>query len=652
MQPFKPYFRGEEEPPSRRLTSCQKCFRTVDIEDVGHHHAAPHVLRDARQLLDRRLLQAGRGRVRARALDARSASGSTSSDIWITVFGGDEELGLGPDEEAIECWRAVGVPDERIVRLGLRRQLLAVRPDRAVRPLLGALPRPRARLRPGRRPPGRRHRALPRVLEPRVHAVRAARRRLADRRCPAEHRHRAGARPDGGDPPGRPVGLRDRPLRAAGRARRGAVRARSTARTSPPPARCAILADHGRAPTFLLADGVVPSNEDRGYVLRRIMRRAIQQGRVLGIEPSRSCVRAVRARARRDGRRLPGPRARAGHDRALGARRGGELRPHARAGRAAARRAGRSARRRTQTSWVSAEDAFKLHDTYGFPYELTKELLAEEGLAVDDQGFEELMERAREVSRAAARARARRRRGRRPRSTRSTTTCCASRATPASRRASWATRRPRPTPCCARPSATTAGCSPSSRRARSTPRAAARSPTAGLVETPSGRARVVDVYRLGDDQALALEPVEGELGAGEQRARGRGARHAPRHDAQPHRHPPAARRAARAPRHARAPGGLLRRPRQAALRLHARRAALAPRTWPTVEQLVNGWIAANHPVRAIETTRDEAERARGDGAVRREVRRLGADGRDRGRLARAVRRHARGRAPPRSACST
>ena len=50
-----------------------------------------------------------------------------------------------------------------------------------------------------------------------------------------------------------------------------------------------------------------------------------------------------------------------------------------------------------ETSWVSAEDAFKLHDTYGFPYEITKELLAEEGLAVDDQGFEELMEQAREV---------------------------------------------------------------------------------------------------------------------------------------------------------------------------------------------------------------------------------------------------------------
>ena len=51
------------------------------------------------------------------------------------------------------------------------------------------------------------------------------------------------------------------------------------------------------------------------------------------------------------------------------------------------------------TSWISAEDAFRLHDTYGFPYELTKELLAQEGLAVDDQGFDELMEQARAVAR-------------------------------------------------------------------------------------------------------------------------------------------------------------------------------------------------------------------------------------------------------------
>src|SRR5690606_10865417 len=52
------------------------------------------------------------------------------------------------------------------------------------------------------------------------------------------------------------------------------------------------------------------------------------------------------------------------------------------------------------TSWVDAEEAFRLHDTYGFPYEMTKELLAEEGLSVDDQGFEALMEQQRSRARS------------------------------------------------------------------------------------------------------------------------------------------------------------------------------------------------------------------------------------------------------------
>src|SRR6202012_681994 len=58
--------------------------------------------------------------------------------------------------------------------------------------------------------------------------------------------------------------------------------------------------------------------------------------------------------------------------------------------------------RESETSWIDAEDAFKLHDTYGFPYDLTKELLAEQGLAVDDDGFAELMEEQRTRARSGA----------------------------------------------------------------------------------------------------------------------------------------------------------------------------------------------------------------------------------------------------------
>ena len=114
--------------------------------------------------------------------------------IWITVFEGDDELGLGPDEEAIEAWLSVGRParaDRRAAALG---ELLAGGPDRPVRAVLGALLRPRARVRHRGRPPGRRQRALPGVLEPRLHAVRPGARGRPDAAAGAEHRHRARAR--------------------------------------------------------------------------------------------------------------------------------------------------------------------------------------------------------------------------------------------------------------------------------------------------------------------------------------------------------------------------------------------------------------------------------------------------------------------------
>ena len=94
-----------------------------------------------------------------------------------------------------------------------------------------------------------------------------------------------------------------------------------------------ILADHSRAMTFLIADGVVPSNEDRGYVLRRVMRRAIQQGRVLGLEPGflpRFAERVIELM----GRRLPRAGRAARLDPQVARRRGGGLRAHARAGHA------------------------------------------------------------------------------------------------------------------------------------------------------------------------------------------------------------------------------------------------------------------------------------------------------------------------------
>jgi alanyl-tRNA synthetase len=161
-----------------------------------------------------------------------------------------------------------------------------------------------------------------------------------------------------------------------------------------------IISDHSRGMAFLLAAGVVPSNEDRGYVLRRVMRRAIQQGKALGLEGSwlgdftdrtiemmgdahpqvaaeRDRIdRWVRAEEESFGRTLD---------------RGTALLEEI---------VGQALEQKN--SWISAEDAFKLHDTFGFPYDLTREMVEERGLSVDDQGFEELMEQQRNQSRSNA----------------------------------------------------------------------------------------------------------------------------------------------------------------------------------------------------------------------------------------------------------
>jgi alanyl-tRNA synthetase len=153
-----------------------------------------------------------------------------------------------------------------------------------------------------------------------------------------------------------------------------------------------VIADHGRAMTFLVADGIVPSNEGRGYVLRRVIRRAVQHGRRIGLDEVWPVTRIVTEQMQQW---YP------------------ELRDHAdeveRIVRAEEERFSETLARGLKLfedvaggDGISGEDAFKLHDTYGFPLELTKELAEERGLAVDEDEFRELMEEQRTRSRAAS----------------------------------------------------------------------------------------------------------------------------------------------------------------------------------------------------------------------------------------------------------
>src|ERR687894_1609314 len=115
MQPFKPYFRGDEEPPSKRLTSCQKSFRTTDIEVVGttKRHLTFFEMLGNFSVGD----YFKQGAAEYAWELSTQGFGFDPEKVWITVFGGDEDLGLGPDNEAIEVWRSIGIPDDRIVLL-------------------------------------------------------------------------------------------------------------------------------------------------------------------------------------------------------------------------------------------------------------------------------------------------------------------------------------------------------------------------------------------------------------------------------------------------------------------------------------------------------------------------------------------------------
>ncbi len=146
MQPLKPYFLGEEEPPSTRLTSCQRCFRTTDIDEVGN---------TARHLTFFEMLGnfsfGDYFKEEAIAFGWELSVDGLGLDpelIWVTVFAGDEELGLGPDNESIEIWRAQA--DRSPSPLG---ELLAGGPHGPVRSLLGDVHGPgRGHGRRGRSP--------------------------------------------------------------------------------------------------------------------------------------------------------------------------------------------------------------------------------------------------------------------------------------------------------------------------------------------------------------------------------------------------------------------------------------------------------------------------------------------------------------------
>jgi alanyl-tRNA synthetase len=387
MVPFKPFFLGDEVPPWPRATSVQKCFRTVDIDVVGttQRHCTFFEMLGNFSFGDY---------FKSDAIPfawelVTEVLGIDGDRLWVTVY--------ESDDEAEQIWRdSVGVPTARIQRLGDDNfwkmgdtgpcgpsselffdkgpdygdeggpafggserfveiwNLVFMQYNRSADGSTEPLPRPSIDTGAGL------ERILP-VLQgvDSIFATDLFLPMIETAQTITGHRYGADEDAD--------VGLR-------------------------------ILADHGRAMSMLVSDGVLPANEGRGYVLRRIIRRAVRRARQLGVDGP-VAARLVESAVDVLGGAYPAL-AEQHHliTDVVGREEEGFLRTLATGSTILEEQLASGA------TTLSGDLAFRLHDTYGFPVELTVEIAEESGVAVDLAGFEAAMDLQRAQARASARA--------------------------------------------------------------------------------------------------------------------------------------------------------------------------------------------------------------------------------------------------------
>jgi alanyl-tRNA synthetase len=411
MVQFVPYFLGQRTPPWSRAASVQKCLRTPDIDEVGKtsRHGTFFQMNGNFSFGD--YFKEGAITLAWDLVTGPVADGGFGLDadkIWVTVY--------LDDDEAIDIWhKQIGLPRERIVRRGRADNYWSM-----------GIPGPGGPCSEIYIDRGEEYgkQGGPEVDEDRYLEfwnLVFMQEEITDVKSKEDFRivgdlparnidtgmgmERVSALLQGVDnmyeiDEVRPI--LDRAAELTG-TRYGTSISHVASESHPDDVRLRIIADHVRSGLMLIGDGVTPGNEGRGYVLRRILRRATRAMRLLGFEEAsfphlfpvaRDCMAASYPELATDYERIA-QYAYGEEEAFLSTLRAGTTILDTAIART----------KQSGGSRLSGDKAFQLHDTYGFPIDLTLEVAAEQGLSVDEDGFRRLMAEQRARAKADAQAR-------------------------------------------------------------------------------------------------------------------------------------------------------------------------------------------------------------------------------------------------------
>lgn len=390
MAPFKRYFTGQAKPPRHRIATAQKCVRTGDLENVGRtarHHTFFEMLGNF-SFGDYFKAEAIPWAWEFLTVDL----GLPKDKLWVSVY--------TDDDEAYAIWnKEVGVPAERIVRLGKDTNFWEIGPGPC-----GPCSEIYIDLGPERgcgRPTCGVGCDCDRYLEIWNLVFTQFDRDLEGNYTPLPKKNidtGMGLERIASVLQGVPSNFDTDLLLPIIRTTEtiAGVGYGEQAKTD---VALKVIADHSRAVVYLIGDGVLPSNEGRGYVLRRLLRRAVRYGRLLGIEePFLGRVAETVISIGKTG--YPDLVEKAGYIKQVIQREEERFLSTLDTGLSILTNWVKGLKERGETTLAGVE-AFRLYDTYGFPLDLTREILREEGIQVDEAGFQAAMEAQRERARAA-----------------------------------------------------------------------------------------------------------------------------------------------------------------------------------------------------------------------------------------------------------